>query len=85
MAPGPWEETLFDGIHRNSLSVLAKRFVRDRAVDHGKQGVVAAATDVDAGVDDRAQLADQNIAGPDDLAAEPFDATPLSGAVAAVA
>ena len=85
MAPGPWEETLFDGIHRNSLSVLAKRFVRDRAVDHGKQGVVAAATNIGAGMNDCAQLADQDIASPDDLAAEPFDASPLSGAVAAIA
>jgi len=51
----------------------------------GEQCVVAAASDVDAGMELGAALPHQDLAGLDDLAAEPLDAQPLSGGVAAVA
>ena len=51
----------------------------------GEQRVVAAAADVDAGVEVRAALADDDLAGLDDLAAEPLDAQPLGVGVATVA
>src|SRR5262249_8529720 len=59
--------------------------VFDRAGGLGEQGVVAAASDVDARVELGATLADQDLAGLDDLAAEPLDPQPLSGGIATVA
>ena len=49
-----------------------------------EQGVVAAAADVVAGVEVRAALADDDLAGVDLLAAEPLDAQPLAVGVAPV-
>ena len=57
----------------------------DRAGDEGEQGVVTAATDVQAGVEVGAALADDDLAGVDDLAAEALDAEPLRVGVAPVA
>ena len=51
----------------------------------GEQGVVAATADVDAGVEVGAALTDEDLAGLDDLAAEPLDAEPLGVGVATVA
>src|SRR6478609_7970998 len=50
-----------------------------------EQGVVAATPDIDAGVEVGAALADQDLAGLDDLTAEPLDAESLSIRVATVA
>src|SRR5205823_12962396 len=50
-----------------------------------EQRVVATTTDVDAGVEVGAALADQDLAGLDDLATEPLDAEPLSVRIATVA
>src|SRR6478609_7894655 len=49
----------------------------DRPGRRCEQRVVATAPDVDARVEFRATLADQDLAGLDDLAAEPLDAKPL--------
>src|SRR6478609_3709795 len=51
----------------------------------GEQRVVAATADVDAGVEVRAALADDDLAGLDDLATEALDAQALGVRVAAVA
>src|SRR3954453_22416088 len=51
----------------------------------GEEGVVAATADVHAGVEVRAALADDDLAGLDDLAAEALDAEALGVGVAAVA
>src|SRR6478752_2921896 len=56
----------------------------DHAVDRGEQRVVAAETDVLAGVHLGAALADQNIARQDLLAAEALHAQPLAVGIAAV-
>jgi hypothetical protein len=50
----------------------------------GEQGVVTATTDIDAGVEVRAALADDDLAGLDDLTAESLDAQTLSVGFAAV-
>jgi hypothetical protein len=49
-----------------------------------EQGVVLATAHVDAGVEVRTALADDDLAGLDDLATEPLDAEPLSVGVAPV-
>src|SRR6478752_5883063 len=56
----------------------------DHAVDGGEQRVVAAETDILAGVHLGAALADQNIARQDLLAAEALHAQPLAVGIAAV-
>jgi hypothetical protein len=56
----------------------------DRAGGEGEQRVVATATDVGAGVEVRAALAHDDLAGADDLAAEALDAQALGVAVATV-
>ena len=57
----------------------------DRTGGRGEQRVVAATADVDAGVEVGAALADEDLAGLDDLAAEPLDAEALGVGVATVA
>src|SRR6188508_1249809 len=56
----------------------------DGALGEREQGVVTAAPDVDAGVEVGPALADDDLAGVDDLAAEALDAEALCVAVAAV-
>src|SRR5690606_1199646 len=51
----------------------------DRTGSGGEQGVVTAAADVQAGVEAGAALPHQDLAGLDDLAAEPLDAESLGG------
>ena len=51
----------------------------------GEQRVVAAAADVDSRVEMRAALTDDDLAGLDDLTAEPLDAQPLGVGIATVA
>ena len=88
----PWDRpfsltektALFDGIHGNSLPILPKILKLDGTVNLGKKGVITPAADVGAGMDHRTQLPNQNVAGLDDLATEPFDSTPLPGAIAAI-
>ena len=68
------------------LTVLRPRLMpNSTAPASGEQRVVAATADVDAGVEVGAALADDDLAGLDDLAAEPLDAEPLGGGVATVA
>ena len=50
-----------------------------------EQGVVAPAADVDTRVELRAALTHQNLAGLDDLTAEPLDAQPLRSGITTVA
>ena len=57
----------------------------DRAGDEREQRVVAAAADAVAGVEVGAALADDDLAGVDDLAAEALDAEALGVGVATVA
>ncbi len=57
----------------------------DRTGREGEQGVVAAAADVDAGVEVGAALADDDLARADDLAAEALHAEALRVGVATVA
>src|SRR5437588_7040159 len=51
------------------------------AVDQREQGVVAAHPDVDAGPHDRAALANDDAAGPQELAVANLQAEPLSGTI----
>jgi hypothetical protein len=57
----------------------------DRACAQREERVVAAPPDIEAGVELRAALPDQDLARVDGLAAEPLDAQPLGVGVAAVA
>src|SRR5207244_11482099 len=54
-------------------------------VDLGEERVVGAAADVEAGLEPRAALADEDAAAADELSSEPLDAEHLRIGVAAVA
>ena len=58
---------LLGGVNRNLLTILAQTLEADNTVGLGKQRVIAADTDVGAGVDVGAALADQDVAGEDEL------------------
>src|ERR1700760_4346098 len=65
-------------------AAAAVRAERHLARDQREQGVVAAPAHVDAGVEVRTALPDDDLARVDALAAEPLDAKALSVGVAAV-
>ena len=81
--PRPWGV----GSAGTMLTVLRPRLVPNSTApaSRGEQGVVAAAADVHARVELGAALADEDLAGLDDLAAEPLDAEALGVGVATVA
>ena len=58
---------LLSGIHASLLAILAELLEAEHAVRLGEQGVVAADTDVDAGMDVGAALANKNVARENEL------------------
>src|SRR5262249_5398266 len=86
----PMAERLFGGRrrlrHHGDGGWAARRGVeRDRALDEGEDGVVAAQSDIVARMELGAALAHDDVAGHDDLAAEALDAEAASLGIAAVA
>ena len=75
---------LLGGINRNLLTILAQTLEADNTVGLGKQRVIAADTDVGAGVDVGAALADQDVAGQDVLTIGTLGPKALGLAVTAV-
>lgn len=71
-------------IDTDSLSILSELFKGNNPIDLGEQRVVPATPHVGAGMDLRAELPDDDIAGLDDLSAEFLYTTALTAAVAAV-
>ena len=67
----------FNRVDADPFSVTAKFFVFHNAVNLGKEGVIPPTANILPGVDHGANLADQDIAGPDTLPAEPFYSPPL--------
>src|SRR5699024_1287384 len=72
---------LHDG---NLLAILAQALELDGAVLQSEQGVVAALADVDAGMDVGAPLANQDVAGQNELTVGTLDAQTLGLGVTAV-
>src|SRR5690606_7468500 len=72
------------GVDADLLAGLAPPLKHHVPVDLGKQGVVLAQADVDAGMNARPPLAHEDAAGRHLLAAEPLDAQPLGDAVPSV-
>ena len=66
MATAP-DKVLLHRMHGNLLAILALALELDMAVNQSKQGVVAADTDVDAGMDVGAALANKNVARENEL------------------
>ena len=58
---------LLSGINASLLAILAELLEAEHAVRLGEQGVVTADTDVDAGMDVGAALANENVAGENEL------------------
>ena len=54
---------LLGGVNRNLLTILAQTLEANHTVGLGEQGVVGATAHVGTGVDMRATLANQNVAG----------------------
>lgn len=66
------------------LAILALALELDMAVNQSKQGVVAADTDIDARMDVRASLANQNVACEDELTVRALHAQSLGLGITAV-
>lgn len=66
------------------LAILALALELDVAVNQSKQGVVAADTDIDARMDVRASLANQNVAREDELTVRALHAQSLGLGITAV-
>ena len=75
---------LLGGVDRDLLAVLAQTLEADNAVRLGEQGVVAADTDVDAGMDVGAALANKNVARENELTVGALGTKALGLGVAAV-
>ena len=65
-------------------TILALALETDSAVNQSEQGVVAADTDIDTGMDVGASLANQNVAGQNELTVSALDAQALCLGVTAV-
>ena len=75
---------LLGGVNRNLLTILAQTLEADNTVGLGKQRVIAADTDVGAGVDVGAALADQDVAGQNELTISALGAKALGLGITAV-
>src|SRR6185312_11201302 len=89
-APGAGRNGLFSGLRRQRRDrdegpAIGSRVIADGALDLGEQRVVAAHIDILAGVVLGAALADDDVAGHHDLAAELLDAEAATAGVAPVA
>src|SRR4030067_67806 len=73
------------GLHADPLPSAAHEIVNHDAVGRGEQCVIAAAVDVQTGMDSGAALPDEDVPGSDTLTAEPLDSPALRLTVAAVA
>ena len=69
---------------RDLLAILAQALKFDLAVLQSEQGVIAALAHIDAGMDVGAALADQDVAGQNELTVRALDAEPLGLGIAAV-
>jgi len=74
----------FNRVDADPFSVSAKFFVFHNAVNLGKEGVISPTANILSGVDHGANLADQDIAGPNNLPAEFFYPSPLRVTVTTV-
>ena len=75
---------LLDFVNGAHLAILAHALELDLAVNQRKQGVVAADPDVVTGMDVGASLANQNVAGQNELTVSPLDAKSLGLGITAV-
>ena len=75
---------LLSGIHASLLAILAELLEAEHAVRLGEQSVVAADTDVDAGMDVGAALANKNVARENELTVGALGTKALGLGVAAV-
>ena len=75
---------LLGGVNRNLLTILAQTLEADNTVGLGKQRVIAADANVGAGVDVGAALADQDVAGQNELTISALGAKALRLGITAV-
>ena len=75
---------LLGGVNRHLRTILAQTLEADNAVSLGKQRIVAANTNVGAGVDVGAALADQDVAGQNELTISALGAKALGLGITAV-
>ena len=73
-----------DRINAHPFAIFAELLIGDDTVNHGIEGIITTQTDIGAGMNSGAELPDENIAGPDHLAAESFHPAPLGITVSAV-
>ena len=81
---GFFRSFLFSNVHASLLAILAELLKTKHAVYLGKQGVVFADTDVDAGMDVGTTLANENVAGENELTVSALGAKALGLGVTAV-
>ena len=74
----------FYRINAHPFAVFTEFLIGDNAVNLGIEGIITTQAHIGAGMNSGAELTDQDIAGPDNLAAESFYSTPLGITVSAV-
>jgi hypothetical protein len=74
----------FYRINAHSFAVFPELLIGDNPINQGKKGIITTQAHIGAGMNSGAELTYQNIAGPDNLAAESLYATPLGITVSAV-
>jgi hypothetical protein len=71
----------FYGINADSFTITTESLIGDHAVDLGEKSIITAKSDVGAGMNLGPKLTNQNVAGPDNLAAKSFYPAPLAGTI----
>ena len=79
-----FKNRLLGGVNRDLLTILAQTLETDNTVSLGKEGIVGADTHVLAGVNVRAALTHQNVAGQNELTVSTLGAKALGLGVTAV-
>ena len=80
----PFFGKLLLSVHRALLAILAHALELDSAVNQSKQGVIAADANVGTGMNVRASLANQDVAGQNELTVSALHAQTLGLGVTAV-
>jgi len=74
----------FYRINAHSFAVFPELLIGDNPINLGIEGIITSQAHIGARMNSGAELAYQDIAGPDNLAAESFYSTPLGITVSAV-
>ena len=78
------KQLLLGSVNRSLLTILTLALETQNAIDGGEQGIIGADTDIHTGMDVSAALANQNVAGLDELTISALGTQALGVGVTAV-